>query len=64
MSHWMQTSTTRWLRGCVSSLNNKRQWSDVFVVAAADATVVRRGGVCAVAVVTVSVVYFCCLWLL
>ena len=23
MPHWMQTSTTRWLRGCVSSFNNR-----------------------------------------
>ena len=22
MTHWMQTSTTRWLRGCLSSFNN------------------------------------------
>ena len=26
MPCWMQNSTSRWLHGCVSSLNNRRQW--------------------------------------
>ena len=26
MPHWMQTSTTRWLHGCVSSFNNRSLW--------------------------------------
>ena len=26
MPRWMQNSTTRWLRGCVSSFNNRRLW--------------------------------------
>ena len=26
MPHWMQTSTTRWLCGCVSSFNSRSLW--------------------------------------
>ena len=26
MPHWMQNSTSRWLRGCVSCFNNKSLW--------------------------------------
>ena len=26
MPCWMQTPTTRWLRGCVSSFNNRSLW--------------------------------------
>ena len=26
MPHWMQTSTTRWLHGCVFNFNNRNLW--------------------------------------